>query len=87
MLEYRFKNLNIKHEGYDLLVNGTASYIIEDYEEDGKQALFESAVLLDALGRDGYLTSKEVLGYMSESVVETLNKDSYLCRVLGGKLV
>jgi hypothetical protein len=87
MFQYRFKNLNIKHEGLDLLVNGSARYTIEDYEEDGKQALFESAELYDALGKDGYVTSKEVLGYMSDSVVETLNKDSHLCRVLGGKIV
>jgi hypothetical protein len=87
MFQYRFKNLNIKHEGLDLLVNGSAGYTIEDYEEDGKQALFESAELYDALGKDGYVTSKEVLGYMSDSVVETLNKDSHLCRVLGGKIV
>jgi hypothetical protein len=87
MFQYRFKNLNIKHEGLDLLVNGSAGYTIEDYEEDGKQALFESAELYDALGKDGYVTSKEVLGYMSDSVVETLNKDSHLCRVLGGKII
>jgi len=87
MYQYRFKNLNIKHDGLDLLVNGSAGYTIEDYEEDGKQALFESADLQDALGKDGYITSKEVLSYMSDSVVETLNKDSHLCRVLGGKLV
>jgi hypothetical protein len=87
MYQYRFKNLNIKHDGLDLLVNGSAQYIIEDYEEDGKQASFDSAELYDALGKDGFITSKEVLGYMSDSVVETLNKDSYLCRVLGGKLV
>jgi hypothetical protein len=87
MFQYRFKNLNIKHEGLDLLVNGSAGYTIEDYEEDGKQALFESADLYDALGKDGYITSKEVLSYMADSVVETLNKDSHLCRVLGGKLV
>jgi hypothetical protein len=87
MFQYRFKNLNIKHEGLDLLVNGLAQYTIEDYEEDGKQALFESAELYDALGKDGYITSKEVLGYMADSVVETLNKDSHLCRVLGGKIV
>jgi hypothetical protein len=87
MFQYRFKNLNIKHEGLDLLVNGSAGYTIEDYEEDGKQALFESAELYDALGKDGYITSKEVLSYMSDSVVETLNKDSHLCRVLGGKIV
>jgi hypothetical protein len=86
MFQYRFKNLNIKHEGLDLLVNGSSGYTIEDYEEDGKQALFESAELYDALGKDGYVTSKEVLGYMSDSVVETLNKDSHLCRVLGGKI-
>ena len=87
MFQYRFKNLNIKHEGLDLLVNGSARYTIEDYEEDGRQALFESAELYDALGKDGYITSKEVLGYMSDSVVETLNKDSHLCRVLGSKIV
>lgn len=87
MFQYRFKNLNIKHEGLDLLVNGSAGYTIEDYEEDGKQALFESAELYDALGKDGYITSKEVLGYMADSVVETLNKDSHLCRILGGKIV
>jgi len=87
MYQYRFKNLNIKHDGLDLLVNGSARYTVEDYEEDGRQALFESAELMDALGKDGYITSKEVLGYMSDSVVETLNKDSHLCRVLGGKLV
>jgi hypothetical protein len=87
MYQYRFKNLNIKHDGLDLLVNGSAGYTIEDYEEDGKQALFETAELLDALGKDGYITSKEVLGYMADSVVETLNKDSHLCRTLGGKVV
>lgn len=87
MFQYRFKNLNIKHEGLDLLVNGSAGYTIEDYEEDGKQALFESAELYDALGKDGYITSKEVLSYMADSVIETLNKDSHLCRILGGKIV
>lgn len=87
MYQYRFKNLNIKHEGLDLLVNGSAGYSIEDYEEDGKQALFESADLYDALGKDGYITSKEVLGYMADSVIETLNNDSHLCRVLGGKII
>ena len=87
MYQYRFKNLNIKHDGLDLLVNGCADYTIEDYEEDGKQALFEKADLYDALGKDGYITSKEVLGYISSSVVETLNKDSHLCRVLGVKLI
>ena len=87
MFQYRFKNLNIKHEGLDLLVNGSAGYTIEDYEEDGKQALFETADRYDALGKDGYITSKEVLSYMADSVVETLNKDSHLCRILGGKIV
>lgn len=87
MYEYRFKNLNIKHEGIDFLVNGIAHYTIEDYEEDGKQALFEVADIYDALGKEGYVTSREVLSYMTGSVVETLNKDSYLCRILGGKIV
>lgn len=86
MYQYRFKNLNIKHEGLDFLVNGIANYVIEDYEEDGKQAGFESAELYDALGKEGYITSKEVLGYLSDSTVAALNNDSHLCRILGGKI-
>ena len=71
----------------EFLANGIAFYTIEDYEEDGKQAGFEKAELYDALGKDGYVTSKEVLGYMQDSVLVALNSDSHLCRVLGGKIV
>lgn len=71
----------------DFLVSGQALYVVEDYEEDGKQAVFESAELYDALGKDGYITSKEVLGYMTDSALATLNNDSHLCRVLGSKVI
>ena len=85
MLTYRFKNLTFKHEGMDFLGNGIAHYVIEDYEEDGKQAAFEDAELFDALGKDGYVLSKECLGYLSDSVVATLNQDSHLCRVIASR--
>jgi hypothetical protein len=86
MKEYRFKNLNIKHDGQDFLVNGTAQYIIEDFDEDGKEAGFESAVLFDAIGKDGFITSKEVLEHLANSTLIVLNNDSHLCRVLGNKI-
>jgi hypothetical protein len=86
MFQYRFKNLNVKCGGQDFLVSGVGYYVIEDWEEDGKEAGFEKAEVYDALGKDGYVSSKECLGYISESVVETLNKDSYLCRLLGNKI-
>lgn len=86
MYSYRFKNLNIKHEGLDFLVNGIAHYTIEDYDEDGKQAGFESAEVYDAVGVGGYIQSKEVLGYLADSVIIALHKDSHLCRTLGNKL-
>jgi H2-forming N5,N10-methylenetetrahydromethanopterin dehydrogenase-like enzyme len=86
MKEYRFKNLNIKHDGQDFLVNGTAQYIIEDFDEDGKEAGFESAVLFDAIGKDGFITSKEVLEHLANSALIVLNNDSHLCRVLGNKI-
>ena len=87
MYAYRIRNLNIKHEGMDFLVSGQANYVVEDYEEDGKQAVFETAELYDALGKDGYITSKEVLGYMTDSVLVALNNDSHLCRILGSKII
>jgi hypothetical protein len=86
MYQYRFKNLNIKHDGLDFLVNGLAHYVIEDYEEDGKQAGFEKAELYDALGKSGYITSSEVLKGLEDSTLVALNGDSHLCRVLGNKL-
>lgn len=86
MNSYRFKNLNIKHEGLDFLVNGLAYYVIEDYEEDGKQAGFETAEVYDALGAGGYVQSKEVLGHLASTAVATLNQDSHLTRILGNKI-
>lgn len=82
MREYKFKNKNIKYGGEDFLVSGTAFYTIEDYDEDGKEALFESAKVYDALNKAGYVTSEECLGYLAEGAVEVLNKDSTLCRQL-----
>lgn len=86
MYSYRFKNLNIRHEGLDFLVNGIAHYVIEDYEEDGKQAGFETAEVYDALGSIGYVSSKEVLGHLADTAVATLNQDSHLTRILGNKI-
>ena len=86
MHSYRFKNLNIKHGGLDFLVNGLAHYVIEDYEEDGKQAGFETAEVYDALGAGGYVQSKEVLVHLADTAVATLNQDSHLTRILGNKL-
>lgn len=86
MHSYRFKNLNIRHEGLDFLVNGLAYYVIEDYEEDGKQAGFETAEVYDALGAGGYITSKEVLAHLADTAVATLNQDSHLTRILGNKI-
>ena len=87
MLEHRFKNLTIRFANEDFLVNGTAIFEIEDFDEDGKEATFVSAKLLDALGKDGYVNSKECLGYLGEATVEHLNGDSTLCRSLGHKII
>lgn len=89
MQNYRFKNLNIRHEGQDYLVNGIAYYIIEDYDEDGKEAFFEKVELYDILGKQGYILPEktpEVVRYFEEIVQAHLNQDSTLCRNLGYKL-
>ena len=85
MKEYIVKNKTIKCGGEDFLVSGSAFYVIEDYDEDGQEALFDSAKIHDALNRNGYITSPEVLTHLQECLVETLNKDSTLCRQLGYK--
>jgi len=86
MLTYRFKNLNIKCGGQDFLVNGSASYTIEKFDE-GNEAGFEQASLIDALSKDGLVTSAECLGYIAEATIAHLNQDSHLCRSLGNKII
>jgi hypothetical protein len=61
MFIYRFKNLNVRHEGQDYLANGLAYYILEEYDDDTKEALFDKVELYDIYDKDGYVTSKEVL--------------------------
>jgi hypothetical protein len=86
MLTYRFKNLNIKCGGQDFLVNGSASYTIESFD-DGSEAGFETASLIDALGKEGLVVSAECLGYIAEATIAHLNQDSHLCRSLGNKII
>lgn len=89
MQTFRFKNLEIRHEGQDYLANGVGYYTIEDYDEDGKEALFEKVELYDVLGKQGYITPEktpEVIRYFEEIVQGHLNQDSTLCRTLGYKL-
>ncbi|CAB5178757.1 hypothetical protein UFOVP157_34 [uncultured Caudovirales phage] len=86
MLTYRFKNLEIRHQGKDYLTNGIAFYTIEDYDEDGKEALFEKVELYDALGSQGYINDQESLTLFSDIVQANLNQDSALCRSLGHKV-
>lgn len=84
MFTHRLKNLNIRYGSTDFLINGEAYYIVEDFD-DSKEATFEKVKIIDALDKQGYVTSEECLGYISDAVLENLNKDGQLCRQLGSK--
>jgi hypothetical protein len=84
MFTHRLKNLNVRYGSADFLVNAEAYYIVEDFD-DCKEATFEKVTIIDALDKAGYVTSPECLGYLSETVLEQLNKDGQLCRQLGSK--
>jgi hypothetical protein len=85
MLSYRFKNLNIRHQGQDYLANGIGFYVVEDYEEDGKEATFEKVEVYDLIDKNGFVTSPEVLKYFGEIIQVELNQNPALCRSLGLK--
>lgn len=65
----------------DFLVNGIAYYVIEDYDDE-LLACFEKAELYDALGKDGFITSKEVLSHFADDALIALNSDHRICRNL-----
>lgn len=87
MHQYPFKNLLIKSGNEDFLVTGNAVFEVEDFD-DCKEASFVSVELLEAYdpARREYVSSKECLGYISESTLEHLNQDNRLCRLLGYKV-
>ena len=86
MYIHRFKNLNVRWEGKDYLANGLAYFVLEEYDDDTKEAIFDKVELYDILDKDGYCTSKEVLSRFADIVQAQLNQDSTLCRSLGSKV-
>ena len=87
MFSHRFKNYNFTYKGNDFLGNGIGYYVVEDYDEDGKEASFEKVELYDAIGREGFILDKARLDELSDGVIFALNHDSHLCRTLGNKII
>lgn len=76
---YKFNNLHFKHEGRDYLASGKATYSIDDYGEDEREAGFDDVFLDEVLGNKGQI--QDVSGF-KDSVIITLNQDERLCRML-----
>lgn len=76
---YKFNNLHFKHEGRDYLASGKATYSIDDYGEDEREAGFDDVLLDEVLGNKGQI--QDVSGF-KDSVIITLNQDERLCRML-----
>lgn len=76
---YKFKNLNFKHEGKEYLASGSATYSIDDYGEDEKEAGFDDVNAEEVIGSKG----KEFdPNRFKDSIIITLNRDERLCRML-----
>lgn len=76
---YKFKNLNFKHEGKEYLASGYATYSIDDYGEDEKEAGFDDAFADEVLGSKGRELDPAIF---KDSIIITLNRDERLCRML-----
>jgi hypothetical protein len=76
---YKFKNLNFKHEGRDYLASGYATYSIDDYGHDEREAGFDDVKVDEVLGSKGNILDTEPF---KDSIIITLNRDERLCRML-----
>jgi hypothetical protein len=76
---YKFNNLNFKHEGRDYLASGSATYTVEDYGHDEKEAGFDDVSVSEVLGAKGKIPDPN---QFKDSIIITLNRDERLCRML-----
>lgn len=76
---YKFNNLHFKHDGRDYLASGKATYTIDEYGEDEREAGFDDIALDEVLGSKGKVES---IDQFKDSVLITLNRDERLCRML-----
>lgn len=76
---YKFNNLNFKHDGKEYLASGSATYTIDDYGEDEKEAGFEDVNVSEVLGAKGKSATPDIF---KDSILITLNRDERLCRML-----
>jgi hypothetical protein len=76
---YRFNNLHFKHDNRDYLASGQATYSIDDYGDDEKEAGFDDVALTEVIGSKGVVPDKD---QFKDAVIITLNRDERLCRML-----
>jgi hypothetical protein len=76
---YKFNNLHFKHQGRDYLASGKATYSIDEYGEDEREAGFDDVLIEEVLGNKGRI--QDVVEF-KDSVIITLNQDERLCRML-----
>lgn len=76
---YKFNNLHFKHDGRDYLASGKATYTVDEYGEDEREAGFDDVILDEVLGNKGKI--QDTTTY-KDSVIATLNRDERLCRML-----
>lgn len=76
---YKFANLHFTHNGKQYLASGKATYTVDDFGDDEKEAGFDDASLDEVIGSSGKIES---LDEFKDSVVITLNRNETLCRML-----
>jgi hypothetical protein len=76
---YKFNNLHFNHNGRGYLASGKATYSIDDYGEDEREAGFDDVALDEVLGIKGKIDD---VSEFKDSVIIALNRDERLCRML-----
>jgi len=72
-------NFKIKHNGRDYVVYAKVHYTIEK-DEGGDEAVFESAVVEEAIGQAGLIKDRKVLDTMELDLLAVLNNDVHIAR-------
>lgn len=86
MYLYKIKNLNVRCGNEDFLVSGVGYFVVDELDDNSKEATFEKVELFEIISKDGVVTSNEVRGYIEDATIIALNKNYSLLLSLAHKV-
>lgn len=79
MHTYNLNNFRLRHDGKEFVVYAKVNYTVEK-DDGGDEAVFESAVVEEAVGFSGIIRERKFLDTLELPLLSVLNNDVHMAR-------